>query len=75
MTRDELSKKAWFRIVAQIWDQVWNQVRKKICDHTSIRSQVSDAILDRIGWYQRGDPLQQAWGQIGRQAKEDDDDQ
>jgi len=61
-----------------VWRQVWEQVRirihEKIRDHTSIRSQVSGAILDRIIWYHSGDPLEQAWGQVGRQAKEDNDD-
>jgi hypothetical protein len=30
MTRDELSKKAWFRIVAQIWDPVRRQTEKEV---------------------------------------------
>jgi hypothetical protein len=57
----------------QVWDRVWYQVEKKILDHISIHSRVSGAVLDSIVWYHRGDPLQQAWDRVRKQAEEDTD--
>jgi len=57
----------------QVCAQVSNQVGRQIYARIRINAQVSGAVLDSIVWYHRGDPLQQAWDRVRKQAEEDTD--
>ena len=57
----------------QVCAQVSNQVGRRIYARIRINAQVSGAVLDSIVWYHRGDPLQQAWDRVRKQAEEDTD--